>query len=46
MATAFFRTSNAQLCRIRWVHVMRGMGLVLAKNDKAKKELDEKGMAE
>jgi predicted enzyme related to lactoylglutathione lyase len=27
-------------------HVMRGMGLALAKNDKAKSELAEKGMAE
>jgi catechol 2,3-dioxygenase-like lactoylglutathione lyase family enzyme len=27
-------------------HVMRGMGLALAKNDKAKKELADKGMAE
>lgn len=27
-------------------NVMRGMGLALAKNDKAKKELAEKGMAE
>ena len=26
--------------------VMRGMGLALAKNDKAKKELADKGMAE
>jgi hypothetical protein len=27
-------------------NVMRGMGLALAKNDKAKKELSDKGMAE
>ena len=27
-------------------NVMRGMGLALAKNDKAKKELADKGMAE
>ena len=27
-------------------HVMRGMGLSLAKNDKAKKELADKGMTE
>jgi catechol 2,3-dioxygenase-like lactoylglutathione lyase family enzyme len=27
-------------------HVMRGMGLALAKNDKAKRELADKGMAE
>ena len=44
MAEICIEYSNIQFTKAP--NVMRGMGLTLAKNDKAKKELADKGMAE